>query len=203
MGRLLIDSGTAETGGPIACIFVSHSNASCNTRRRSNQLHSDPGRIAVMVWSGSATPPPNCTRLWCSKYQQSTRKIFQEKLKCVTQAHTTGKLTRSSALIKSCTNNLSNLKPSFPHSALRLLSCCTPETVLPDGCMTQSRCSSLPFLLPRSTASDPSLTLPCSSPFSATALRFRVPSFHEGCDIVHETFSFKCGYTVITSLKAS
>ena len=27
----------------------------------------DPGRMAAMVWSGSATHPSNCTRLWCSK----------------------------------------------------------------------------------------------------------------------------------------
>ena len=41
-----------------------------------------------MVRSGSATHPSNCTRLWCSKYPQSTRKIFLGKLKCVAQAHT-------------------------------------------------------------------------------------------------------------------
>ena len=45
--------------------------------------------MAVMVRSGSATHPSNCTRLWCSKYPQSTRKIFLGKLKCVAQAHTT------------------------------------------------------------------------------------------------------------------
>ena len=32
------------------------------------QLHFDPGKMAVMVRSGSATHPSNCTRLWCSKY---------------------------------------------------------------------------------------------------------------------------------------
>ena len=45
--------------------------------------HLDPGKIAVMLVSGSAAHPSNCTRLWCSKHPQSTRKIFRGKLECV------------------------------------------------------------------------------------------------------------------------
>ena len=78
-------------------MFVTSLSASCNTTRRSKQLHFDPGKMAVMVRSGSAAHPSNCTRLWCSKYPQSTRNIFLGKLKCVAQAHTTGRLTRSNA----------------------------------------------------------------------------------------------------------
>ena len=37
--------------------------------------------MAVMVRSGSDARLSNCTRLWCSKYPHSTRKIFLEKLK--------------------------------------------------------------------------------------------------------------------------
>ena len=59
--------------------------------------------MAVMVWSGSATHPSNCTRLWCSKYRQSTRKILLGKLKCVAQAHITRRLTRSKAFARSRT----------------------------------------------------------------------------------------------------
>ena len=62
-------------------------SASCNTTRRSKQLHLAPGRMAVMVLSGCAAQPSNCTRLWCSKYPHSTRKIFLGKLTCVAQAH--------------------------------------------------------------------------------------------------------------------
>ena len=61
-------------------------SASCSTTRRSKQLHFDPGKMAVMVLSDSATHPSNCARLWCSKYPQSTRKIFLGKLKCVAEA---------------------------------------------------------------------------------------------------------------------
>ena len=46
-----------------------------------------------MVWSGSATTPSNCTLRWSSKELHTTRCIFLEKLKCVTHAHTTGRLT--------------------------------------------------------------------------------------------------------------
>ena len=42
-----------------------------------------------MVLSGSATHSSNCTRLGCSKYPQSTRKIFLGKMKCVAQTQTT------------------------------------------------------------------------------------------------------------------
>ena len=68
-------------------------NASC---------HFDPGNIAVMVVSGSAAHPSNCTGLRCSK-PQSTRKIFLAKLKYVAQAQTTGRLTRSEAFARSRT----------------------------------------------------------------------------------------------------
>ena len=34
--------------------FITSLWASCTTLRRSKQLHFDPGRMAVMVWSGSA-----------------------------------------------------------------------------------------------------------------------------------------------------
>ena len=57
-------------------------SASCNTIRRSKQLHLDPGKMAWMVWSSCATHPSNCTRLWLSKHPQSTRKIYLVKLKC-------------------------------------------------------------------------------------------------------------------------
>ena len=57
-----------------------------------------------MVCNGSATHPSNFARLWCSKFQQSTRKIFLGKLKCVAQAHTTGRLTCSTASAKSSTS---------------------------------------------------------------------------------------------------
>ena len=56
-----------------------------------------------MVRSGSAAHLSNYTRLWCSKYPQSTRKIFLGKLTCVAQAHTTGRLTRSNAFARSRT----------------------------------------------------------------------------------------------------
>ena len=71
--------------------------------RNSKQFHLDPGKIAVMVVSGTAAHPSNCTLLWCSKYPHSTRKIFLGKLKCVAQAQTTRKLTRSNAFAKSRT----------------------------------------------------------------------------------------------------
>ena len=48
-------------------------SASWSTMRRSKQLHFDPGRMTVMVWSDSTTRPSNCTRRWCSKYPHSTR----------------------------------------------------------------------------------------------------------------------------------
>ena len=53
-------------------MFVTSLSASCSTIRSNKQLHFDPGRIAVMVRGGSTTHPSNCTRLWCSKYPQST-----------------------------------------------------------------------------------------------------------------------------------
>ena len=83
---------------------VTSLSASCNTIRRSKQLHFDPGKMAMMVRSGSATHPSNCTRLFCSKYPHSTRNIFLEKLKCVAQAqaHTTGILTCSNAQNQGC-----------------------------------------------------------------------------------------------------
>ena len=84
-------------------MFVTSLNASCNTIRNSKQLHPDPGKIAVMVVSGSAAHPANCTRLWCSKWPHSTLKIFLGKLKCVAQAQTTGKLTRPKAFAESRT----------------------------------------------------------------------------------------------------
>ena len=52
--------------------------------------------------------PSNCTRLWCSNYPQCTRKIFPEKEKCVAQADTIGRLTRSSASAKSSTSVLAS-----------------------------------------------------------------------------------------------
>ena len=33
--------------------------------RKTKQVHSDPGKKAVMVWSGSATHPSNCALRWC------------------------------------------------------------------------------------------------------------------------------------------
>ena len=56
--------------------------------------------MAVVVWSVSAAHPSNCTRLWCSKYPHSTRRIFLGKLRCVAQAHTTRRLTRSKAFAR-------------------------------------------------------------------------------------------------------
>ena len=56
-----------------------------------------------MVRDDCATHPSNCTRLWCSKYPQSTSKIFLGKLKCVAQTHTTERLTRSNAFAGSST----------------------------------------------------------------------------------------------------
>ena len=47
--------------------FVTSLNASCNTVRKSKHIHWDPGKMAVMVVSGSAAHPSNCTRLCCSK----------------------------------------------------------------------------------------------------------------------------------------
>ena len=44
-------------------MFVQH-----NTKN-AKKLHFDPGKIAVMVWSGSATHPSNCTRLWVLKVE--------------------------------------------------------------------------------------------------------------------------------------
>ena len=43
-------------------MFVSSLSASCNTVRRRKQLHLDAGRMAVLVRSGSAAQPSNCTR---------------------------------------------------------------------------------------------------------------------------------------------
>ena len=48
--------------------------------RKCQQLHSDPETMAVMVWSGSATHPSNCTRSWCSKQLQNTCTIFGREL---------------------------------------------------------------------------------------------------------------------------
>ena len=59
--------------------------------------------MAVMVRSGSAAHPSNCIRLLCSQYPRGTRNIFLEKLKCVAQAYTTGRLTRSNAFARSST----------------------------------------------------------------------------------------------------
>ena len=84
-------------------MFIASPNASCNTMRRSKQLTFDPGKMAVMVRSGSATHPSNCTLLWCPKYPHSTRKISLGKLKCVAQAHTTGRLSRPNTFAKSST----------------------------------------------------------------------------------------------------
>ena len=39
--------------------FITSLRESCNTVRRSRPLHLDPGRMAVIVWSGSATHPSN------------------------------------------------------------------------------------------------------------------------------------------------
>ena len=58
----------------------------------------------MVVWSGSATHLPNCTRLWCSKYSQSTREMCMERLTCVAQPHTIGRVTRSRASAKSSTS---------------------------------------------------------------------------------------------------
>ena len=87
--------------------------------RRSRQLHFDPGKMAVMVWSGSATHRSNCTRLRCSKYPHSTRKISLGKLKCIAQSHTTGRLTRSNAFARSNTNETA-LNSSSPARYLKL-----------------------------------------------------------------------------------
>ena len=84
-------------------MFITSLSASCSTMRKSKQLHLDPGRMAVMVRSGSVAHPSYCTLLWCSKQPQSTRKIFLGKLKCVAQAQTTGRLTRSKTFAKSRT----------------------------------------------------------------------------------------------------
>ena len=47
--------------------FITSLKASCNTLRKSQQLHFDPKRMAVMVRSGSLTHRSRRTRLWCSK----------------------------------------------------------------------------------------------------------------------------------------
>ena len=69
--------------------------------------------MVVVAQRDSATHPLNCTRLWCSKQPHSTRKIFLEKLKCVAQAHTTGKLTPSKAFAKSKTEAKAPSSSSF------------------------------------------------------------------------------------------
>ena len=52
--------------------FITSLRASCNTIRKSKQLHFHP-EMAVMVWSGSATYPSDCTRCWCSKRPHSPK----------------------------------------------------------------------------------------------------------------------------------
>ena len=69
-------------------------SASCSTIRKNRQLHLDPGKRAVMVVSGSATHPSNCTRPWCSKKPHKTR---------IAHAQTTGRLTLSKAFAGSRT----------------------------------------------------------------------------------------------------
>ena len=109
--------------------FCNSFSASCNTIRRSKQLHFDPGNVAVVVWSGSATHPSNCTRLWCSKQPRSTRNIFLGELRCVAQAHTTGRVTRSKAFARSNTKATAP-KSSFPARYLNLsISTGIPKTV--------------------------------------------------------------------------
>ena len=58
---------------------------SCSTIRRSEQLPFDPGKMAMMVRTGSTTHSSNCTRLWCSKKPHSTRNVLLGKLTCVAQ----------------------------------------------------------------------------------------------------------------------
>ena len=56
--------------------FVTSVKASLQDNAKgTSSSHFDPGKMAVMAWSSSATHPSNCTRLWCSKYPQSTHKI--------------------------------------------------------------------------------------------------------------------------------
>ena len=57
-----------------------------------------------MFWNSTATHPSNGTRLWYWKYPHSTRIIFMENLKCVAQAHITGKLACPKASAKSNTS---------------------------------------------------------------------------------------------------
>ena len=59
-------------------------SAPCNTIRRGKTLHLDRGRMAVMVWSGSAAHPSNCTRLWCSKVpaQHSQDLPWEAEVRC-------------------------------------------------------------------------------------------------------------------------
>ena len=79
-------------------MLVTSLNASCRTMRKSKQLHLDPGKMAVIVLSGPATRPSNCTRLWCSKKPHNTRNIFLGKLKCVALAQSTGRLALPKSL---------------------------------------------------------------------------------------------------------
>ena len=60
-------------------MFITSLGASCNTMRKSKPLHFDPGRRAVMVWSGSARHPSNCSLRWCSEYLLSSGKSLWEK----------------------------------------------------------------------------------------------------------------------------
>ena len=69
--------------------------------------------MAVMVCSGAAAQPSNCTLLWCSKWPHNSVKILGE-LKYVVHSHTTGKLTLS----KSKTNMMA-LWSSSPALLLR------------------------------------------------------------------------------------
>ena len=107
-------------------MFVTSLNASCRTMRNSKQLHFDPGKIAVMVVSGSAAHPSNCTHLWCSKQPHSTRKIILGKLRDVAQAQTTGRLTFARSRTKAqplilcfCSSSKSlHFHQYFPHCTL-------------------------------------------------------------------------------------
>ena len=70
-------------------MFVTSLSASCNTMRKSKQLHLDPGKIAVKVVSACAAHPSNCTRLWCSKYPHSTSNVSWAffKMRCPRPHH--------------------------------------------------------------------------------------------------------------------
>ena len=83
-------------------IFVTSLNASCSTMRRSKQLHFDPGKMAVMVWSGSATHRSNSTHpLVLGVPAQHSRDLPWEAEVRSSRPTPQGRLTRSKAFSKS------------------------------------------------------------------------------------------------------